>query len=234
MSDDLVDTREMYLKAVYELEEEGIVPLRARLVERLSQSKPTVSETVARLERDGMMYLDTNRAIVLTKEGRRIATSVMRKHRVAECFLLHVLGMPWEHVHAEACRWEHVMSRELEERIAHVLGEQGYELSHDPFGNPIPAENSLGPGADIAARTGLLAVADYLERNPSGGKVTIARIGEVIQTDDDVLEAMAAAGIKPDATVTISVEDDGDILARGASGVFPLTDWIRKHLLVHA
>ena len=79
----LVDTAEMYLKAVYELEEEGSPPLRARLVERLEQSKPTVSETVARLERDGLMHVKNNRVVALTEEGKRQATRVMRKHRLA-------------------------------------------------------------------------------------------------------------------------------------------------------
>ena len=92
MSTDLVDTTEMYLKAVYELEEEGIRPIRARLVERLDQSKPTVSETVARMERDGLVALDGARTIRLTPVGRREATEVMRKHRLAERLLLVPMG----------------------------------------------------------------------------------------------------------------------------------------------
>lgn len=118
----LVDTSEMYLKAVYELQEEGVVPLRARLVERLEQSKPTVSETVARLERDGLLRVGDTRAISLTDEGRRQAVHVMRKHRLAERLLIDVLGMPWTDVHVEACRWEHVMSDAVESRLQTLLG----------------------------------------------------------------------------------------------------------------
>ena len=88
MSGDLVDTTEMYLKAIYELEEEGVPPLRARLVERLGQSKPTVSETVARLERDGLLTIVGARTIELSVKGRKQATTVMRKHRLAERLLL--------------------------------------------------------------------------------------------------------------------------------------------------
>ena len=110
---DLVDTTEMYLRTVYELEEEGITPLRARIAERLEQSGPTVSQTVARMERDGLMVVEHDRSLSLTEEGRRRATAVMRKHRLAERLLTDVLKMDLAQVHAAACRWEHVMSEEL-------------------------------------------------------------------------------------------------------------------------
>src|SRR5919112_3157684 len=114
---DLIDTTEMYLRTVYELEEEGVTPLRARIAERLRQSGPTVSQTVARMERDGLLTIEGDRHLELTPEGRRQATSVMRKHRLAECLLIDVIGMEWEEVHIEACRWEHVMSDSVERRI---------------------------------------------------------------------------------------------------------------------
>ena len=108
----LIDTTEMYLRTVFELEEEGIIPLRARIAERLSQSGPTVSQTVARMERDGLLRVEGDRHLELTETGRDLATRVMRKHRLAECLLVNVIGLPWEDVHIEACRWEHVMSED--------------------------------------------------------------------------------------------------------------------------
>ena len=84
----LIDTTEMYLRTVFELEEEGIVPLRARIAERLSQSGPTVSQTVARMERDGLLHVAGDRQLALTDAGRTLATRVMRKHRLAECLLV--------------------------------------------------------------------------------------------------------------------------------------------------
>ena len=72
--DDLIDTTEMYLRTMLELEEEGIVPLRARIAERLEQSVPTVSQTVARMERDGLLTVTGDRRIELTAEGRSAAT----------------------------------------------------------------------------------------------------------------------------------------------------------------
>src|SRR5665213_2493701 len=86
----------MYLRTIFELEEEGAVPLRARIAERLLQSVPTVSQTVARMERDGLVTIDGDRRLELTPAGRAIATRVMRKHRLAECLLLDVLGHPQE------------------------------------------------------------------------------------------------------------------------------------------
>ncbi|MEY3561162.1 MAG: hypothetical protein RL068_314, partial [Actinomycetota bacterium] len=103
---DLIDTTEMYLKAILELEEEGIVPMRARIAERLEHSGPTVSQTVARMERDGLLRVSGDRHLEFTDEGRLTAIEVMRKHRLAERLLLEVIGLDWELVHEEACRWE--------------------------------------------------------------------------------------------------------------------------------
>ena len=118
---DLIDTTEMYLRTIYELVEEGIVPLRARIAERLHQSGPTVSQTVARMERDGLLTVEGDRHLQLTDEGLRLATRVMRKHRLAERLLTDVIGLDWELVHDEACRWEHVMSETVERRLLQLL-----------------------------------------------------------------------------------------------------------------
>ena len=118
----LIDTTEMYLRTVFELEEEGIVPLRARIAERLSQSGPTVSQTVARMERDKLLTVEGDRQLALTDTGRTLATRVMRKHRLAECLLVNVIGLPWEEVHIEACRWEHVISDSVERHLVSCSG----------------------------------------------------------------------------------------------------------------
>ena len=141
---DLIDTTEMYLRTIYELVEEGIVPLRARIAERLHQSGPTVSQTVARMERDGLLTVEGDRHLELTDEGNRLATRVMRKHRLAERLLTDVIGLDWELVHAEACRWEHVMSETVERRLVELLGHP----TESPYGNPIPGLAELGERAD--------------------------------------------------------------------------------------
>lgn len=137
---DLVDTTEMYLRTIYDLEEEGVVPLRARIAERLEQSGPTVSQTVARMERDGLLQVAGDRHLELTEKGRNLAVSVMRKHRLAERLLVDIIGLDWDQVHAEACRWEHVMSEDVERRLVEVLNNP----TTSPYGNPIPGLAELG------------------------------------------------------------------------------------------
>ena len=142
---DLIDTTEMYLRTILDLEEENIVPLRARISERLGHSGPTVSQTVARMERDGLVVVSGDRHLELTPDGRSKAVHVMRKHRLAERLLADVIGLEWEYVHDEACRWEHVMSEQVERRLIELLGQP----RESPYGNPIPGLEELGlPPAD--------------------------------------------------------------------------------------
>ena len=137
---DLIDTTEMYLKTIYELTEEGITPLRARIAERLGHSGPTVSQTVARMERDGLVVVTGDRHLELTAVGEGKAVRVMRKHRLAERLLTDVIGLEWPYVHEEACRWEHVMSERVEKRLAALLDHPHF----DPYGNPIPGLGEIG------------------------------------------------------------------------------------------
>jgi DtxR family transcriptional regulator, Mn-dependent transcriptional regulator len=141
----LIDTQEMYLRTVFELEEEGIVPLRARIAERLAQSGPTVSETVARMERDGLLHVAGDRHLALTETGRALATEVVRKHRLAECLLFSVLQLPLADVEIEACRWEHVISESVERRLVELLGHP----DRCPHGNQIPGLDDLVPDAQL-------------------------------------------------------------------------------------
>lgn len=203
---DLIDTTEMYLRTIFELEEEGIVPLRARIAERLGQSGPTVSQTVARMERDGLLNLSDDRHLELTPVGRERATSVMRKHRLAERLLLDVIGLDWAEVHVEACRWEHVMSDAVEERLIALL-----ENPHtSPYGNPIPPRTDAGAsdGATGGAATadGTLTADEAADR---GGDYVVARIIEVVQNEPDVMSLLQSAGALPGATVTLAAAGDG-------------------------
>src|SRR5580698_10017582 len=134
----------MYLRTVLELEEEGLVPARARIAARLGQSVPTASQTVARMQRDGLLTVTEDRRIELTPAGRAAATRVMRKHRLAECLLVDIIGLDWQLVHDEACRWEHVMSETVERRLLEILGHP----TESPYGNPIPGLAELGELGD--------------------------------------------------------------------------------------
>lgn len=194
---DLVDTTEMYLRTVYELEEEGIVPLRARIAERLEQSGPTVSQTVARMERDGLLIVRPDRSLEMTTEGRARAIAVMRKHRLAERLLTDILGMDLHQVHDEACRWEHVMSDEVERHVIDKLDNPTYS----PFGNPIPGLDELGYTGDKPTNPGVRA-ADI----PIGETwtCTLLQFNEILQNDRDQYSEMTRAGASIGTEVEIA------------------------------
>jgi DtxR family Mn-dependent transcriptional regulator len=196
----------MYLRTLLELEEEGVVPMRARIAERLNQSGPTVSQTAARMERDGLLHLAGDRHLELTAHGRRIATRVMRKHRLAECLLVDVIGLEWEQVHAEACRWEHVMSEAVERRILKLLRHP----TESPYGNPIPGLEELGekPTADPFPDESVVSLND-LERGPNGASAVVRRIGEPIQTDPELMYTLRHAGVQPGGVVSVTSSPGG-------------------------
>jgi len=210
---DLVDTTEMYLRTILELEEEGVTPLRARIAERLHQSGPTVSQTVNRMERDGLLTVEGDRHLHLTDLGRAHAVAVMRKHRLAEVLLVNVIGLPYEDAHDEACRWEHVMSEAVEQRVYELLGKP----SRSPYGNPIPGLDQIDP----AKRTP--AVPDNDEHNLAApgvvGDVVVRRITESVQTDIEVLRRLHQAGVDPGATITVAQERDDVVIDRSGSRV---------------
>jgi DtxR family transcriptional regulator, Mn-dependent transcriptional regulator len=199
---DLVDTTEMYLRTILELEEEDVVPLRARIAERLHQSGPTVSQTVNRMERDGLLTVEGDRHLSLTAAGRTYAVAVMRKHRLAELLLVNVIGMPYEEAHEEACRWEHVMSESVERKVYELLGRP----TRSPYGNPIPGL------AEFDGDTGDLPAVPDGERNLAfhglAGTVIVRRICESVQTDADVLRQLHAAGVDPGAAVNVAQDRD--------------------------
>jgi DtxR family Mn-dependent transcriptional regulator len=197
---DLVDTTEMYLRTILDLEEEGITPLRARISERLGHSGPTVSQTIARMERDGLVRVEGDRHLELTVEGRTRALHVMRKHRLAERLLADVIGLDWAYVHDEACRWEHVMSEQVERRLLELLDHP----TESPYGNPIPALDELG---DAPAGRFLEGVVNIVERTVGSGEAvtgTIKRLGEPVQFEPELLAQLQAAGVMPGATARVS------------------------------
>ncbi len=205
---DLVDTTEMYLRTIYDLEEEGVVPLRARIAERLDQSGPTVSQTVSRMERDGLLHVAGDRHLQLTDKGRGLAVAVMRKHRLAERLLVDVIGLPWEEVHAEACRWEHVMSEDVERRLVRVLDNP----TTSPFGNPIPGLSELGLAASGSGADQINLV--RLTELPAGMPVAVVvrQLTEHVQGDVELIGRLKDAGVVPNARVTVEANDHGGVM----------------------
>ncbi len=224
---DLIDTTEMYLRTIFELEEEGVRPMRARIAERLHQSGPTVSQTVARMERDGLLLVGPDRQLELTPLGRSIATRVMRKHRLAECMLVQLLQMPWEEVHAEACRWEHVMSESVERRLLEVLDHP----TVSPYGNPIPGLEELDAHT-YASPVDLDRMVPLSEAcRDDVSRVVIRRIAEPIQDDAEVMTRMHRIGVTPGASVKVH-RSPGGVMIGSAGEYSELSDDVAVHVLV--
>lgn len=189
---------EEYLETVLELEESGILPMRARLVERLHVSAPAVSETVARLEREGYLTLDESRVIRLTERGREFATAVMRRHRLAERLLTDVIGVPWSQVHEEAGRLEHAISPTLEPYLIRLLGDP----ATCPHGNPIPGSANSVPAR---AMTLLSAVA-------SGDEAVIRRIDEELEAQLERMRELERDKLLPGQRFSVTSSEKGSMV----------------------
>jgi len=194
---------EEYLETIYELEEAGIVPMRARIVERLGVSAPSVSETVKRLEREGYLTLDESKAMVLTESGRKYATDMVRRHRLAERLLVDVLHVPWHQVHDEACRLEHAISDNLERHLVALLDDP----ATCPHGNPIPGSANAAPHVPTVA----------LAKAPEGA-TEVRRIDEQLETDAEGLLLLERSDLMPGSKVTVNGRDDAGVTVTTSTG----------------
>ena len=211
------DTTEEYLEAILAIEEEGVVPLRARLVERLGLSAAAVSETVGRLSDHGFVELHDDRTLHLTAKGRSLATTVVRRHRLAERLLTDVIGLEWEKVHREADRWEHAISADVEEKLVELLGDP----MTCPHGNPIPGSKRTAPN------TVSIALADA-----EPGQVTVSRISEKLELSDDGLKLVATARLMPGCSATIVDHDDDGVHVTTATGEYVVPSTVAEQLYV--
>lgn len=178
---------EDYLAALLGLEEDEEAQIQARLAERLGVSAAAVSDAAPRLVHRG--YLEPGgRSLRLTTVGRHVAASVVRRHRLAERLLVDVLGLAWEKVHREAARWEHVISDDVEQRLVALLGDP----ATCPHGNRIPGSGQ--PSQQLPEVR--LAVAPP-------GPVTVARISERLQVDDQALALLSQSRLIPGCTATV-------------------------------
>jgi DtxR family transcriptional regulator, Mn-dependent transcriptional regulator len=186
-------TEEEYLQTFLELEEDGVPPIRARLADRLHITPAAVSEGIHRLIDRGLAT-EENRLLVLTPAGEEAGRAVVRRHRLAECFLVDILDLPWARAHREASRWEHVLSQDVERRIVEILGDPPV----CPHGNPIPGSKRLPP--EDPSRT----LADALP-----GPVRLIRISEQAQSDDEAIAFLATAGLLPGVVVDVLANAGG-------------------------
>ena len=137
---------EEYCECIFELAEDDVDVIQARIAERLTVSRPAVSEMMRRLESEGL--IDSSAGIRLTPTGQLLATKVVRRHRLAERFLTDILHLSWAEAHHEAGKWEHVMSEAVEVAMDSVLGSP----TTCPHGNPIPGSDYIEPNSRPARR----------------------------------------------------------------------------------
>jgi len=211
---------EEYLKTVEYLNEEGTPVIQARLAERMGKSPPAVSEMLDRLRADG--YLEaTRRRIALTAKGRTIAASVIRKHRLAECFLVEVIGLPWYKVHEEAGLWEHVMSDEVESKLDDLL-------CHPhvcPHGNPIGLQGGDRVGETMPLRT--------LAEAATGETVRLERLTEEIELDRATLLYLDDCGFVPGSHAEVTVRaPDGTLVLDTPTATLALGPEVSRRLFV--
>jgi DtxR family Mn-dependent transcriptional regulator len=152
----------------------------------------------------------------------------MRKHRLAECLLVDVIGLEWEQVHAEACRWEHVMSEAVERRVLELLRHP----TESPYGNPIPGLEELGEkdGADPFLDESMVSLAE-LDPGLDGKTVVVRRIGEPIQTDAQLMYTLRRAGVQPGSVVSVT-ESAGGVLVGSGGEAAELESDVASHVFV--
>lgn len=184
---------EEYCEAIFELREDDLDVIQARIAERLDVSRPAVSEMIRKMHKAGLVTVDAG-AIRLTDDGSELAESVVRRHRLAERFLTDILGLSWADAHVEAGRWEHVISPTVEQAMTRVLGEP----TTCPHGNPIP-------GTDYAAPVDAVS----LDQLAVGSHFVVSRIPEELEFTPGILEFLETSSLLPgqEGTVTAASPD---------------------------
>jgi DtxR family Mn-dependent transcriptional regulator len=178
---------EEYCEAIYELREDDVDVIQARIAERLMVSRPAVSEMIKRLEGEGLVAIDRN-AISLTSDGQLLAERVVRRHRLAERFLTDILELSWADAHQEAGKWEHIISEPVEAAIVRVLGNP----TTCPHGNPIPGADYHAPASVALAEVSV------------GDGFTVSRIPEELEFTPGLLEFLEDAKVVPGQSGTIT------------------------------
>lgn len=186
---------EEYCEAIFELREDDVEVIQARIAERLEVSRPAVSEMIKRMEKQGLVSLEAG-AIGLTDDGMALAEQVVRRHRIAEVFLTEVLHLSWAEAHAEAGKWEHVISDRVERAMLDILDDP----TTCPHGNPIP-----GSGYRAPEMINLSSVAP-------GAAFTVVRIPEELEFTPGLLEWLESTDIIPGRSGTVeTASPDGTL-----------------------
>lgn len=195
---------EEYCECIYELREDNLDVIQARIAERLSVSRPSVSEMIHRMESENLVALNANK-ITLTENGETLAARVVRRHRIAERFLADTLGLSWTIAHHEACKWEHVLSPEVEDAIFKLMNMP----TTCPHGNPIPGSQYVAPNHS------------RLQTIKVGSEFTVSRIIEEVEDKSSALDFLERAKLIPGAkgVVTMAHQDGSRTVSVGGNDV---------------
>lgn len=210
---------EEYCETIYELNEDNLKVIQARIAERLEVSRPAVSEMIRRMIDEGLLK-DGDGEVALTELGMELATRVVRRHRIAECFLTDVLGLSWTDAHHEAGKWEHVISSSVEDAMREILDDP----TTCPHGNPIPGSKYRAPKN--------AAILNSLE---AGKGFTVERIPEELEFQDGLLEFLEKAELKPGKSGTVTaVSPDGTMTVKIAGRHVGIGSFACERILVSA
>ncbi len=209
---------EEYCEAIFELREDDVDVIQARIAERLEVSRPAVSEMIRRMERADLVEI-TNGVIKLRPEGHELAETVVRRHRLAERFLTDILGLSWAEAHDEAGRWEHVISPTVEVAMMRTLGDP----TTCPHGNPIP-------GTDYEAPTSVTL--DTLE---VGQTFTVSRIPEELEFTPGLLEFLETSSLLPGHSGTVTeIDTEGPTVVEIDGRSVTISKFATQRILVTA
>lgn len=215
----LTEAVEEYLEAIYKMSLEGPV-IAARLAERMGVSPPTVADMLKRLSEKGMISTSRRDGVKLTKKGLSTAETMVRRHRLWERFLTDVLGLNWDEVHEEACRLEHAMSPQVEEKLADILGHP----ETCPHGFPIPGTKGAKKRAREAKPLSMLSVGDE------------AVIERVTEEDSQLLQYLSSLGLLPEAKISIKeiAPFKGPMLVQVCGAQYALGQEVASKIMVKA
>lgn len=199
---------EDYLQILHYLTRDGCTVIAARVAERLNVTPPTVTVTLQRMQRDGLIEHGPRKEILLTAEGRREAEDIVRRHALAERLLTDLLKMPWHESHEEAHGVEHVITPKIEARLLQALGNP----TTCPHGNPIPGLGALAPDEFP------------LDRATTGGEVVIQRITEEAEEDLQLMKYLQEHGVEPGVRMTVREASPATamMVLEGPGGTVPL------------
>jgi DtxR family Mn-dependent transcriptional regulator len=199
---------EDYLQILHYLTRDGVPVIAARLAERMNVTPPTVTATLQRMERDGLIQHGARKEVLLTAAGRDVAENIVRRHALAERLLTDLLKMPWHESHEEAHGVEHVMTPNIEARLLQALDNP----TTCPHGNPIPGLGKLDP------------TEFPLDEAQTGDELIIERITEEAEEDLQLMKYLQEHGVEPGARMKVreATRFNALVVLEGPRGPVPL------------